>query len=89
VQNTDKKLHQKELMYVIPFEWDSYAFVRSEIIKQEVVEYNIWEKLLIISYSNWEITAKLWDQVIPWYIEMWFSWFTQHHDNDNVWTWKN
>lgn len=88
VQNTDTIIHQKELMFVIPYKWDSHAFVRSKLIELWEIEYNIWtEKIKIIS-ENWEITANIWNEIIPWYIEMWFSWFTQHPDNENVWTWN-
>jgi hypothetical protein len=88
VKNTDAKLHQKELMFVIPYDWESYAFVRSELINIWELEYNIWKEKLIIIFKNWELTARIWDKIIPGYIEMWFSWFTQHPESENIWTGK-
>jgi hypothetical protein len=88
VQNTDSKLHQKELMFVLPYKWDSYAFVRSELMKLWEIEYNIWDEILKIEFKNWEITASTWNDTIPGYIEMWFSWVTQHPGNENVWIWE-
>lgn len=88
VQNTDKKLHQKELMFVLPYKWDSYAFVRSELMKLKEIDYKIWDEILNIEFINWEITASIWDKIIPWYIEMWFSWFAQNPQNDNIWIWE-
>lgn len=85
VQNTDDTLHIKELMFILNYNWDSYSFVRSKLINQWSIEYKIWEKILNITVENWEITAKIEDEIIPGYIEMWFSWFTQHPGNDNVW----
>mgnify|MGYP001942795303 FL=1 len=88
VQNTDTKLHQKELMFVLPYKSDSYTFVRSELIKSKEIEYKIWDEILKIEFINWEITAKIDDEIIPGYIEMWFSWFTQNPGNENVWIWE-
>lgn len=85
VQNTDKKLHQKELMFVLPYNWDSYVFMRSELMSVWELNYSIWMEDLNIVHNNWEITAKIWDKIIPWYIEMWFSWVTQHPWNNNIW----
>lgn len=88
VQNTDKRLYQKELMFILPYNWDSYAFVRSELMKIWELDYKIWEEKIKINYDEWEISVKKWEEELPWYIEMWFSWVTQHPDSENIWLWK-
>jgi len=85
VTNTDKRLHKKELLFVLPYNNNSYAFVRSKLLQIWKIEYNIWNETINIEVINWEINVKIWDKVIPWYIEMFFSWATQHPDNENLW----
>jgi thiol-disulfide isomerase/thioredoxin len=87
VQNTDKRLEKKELLFVLPYMWDSYAFVRSELMKIGKLEYVIWSDKIQIIYDEWEITVKKWYNELPWYIEMWFSWVTQHPNSQNIWLW--
>jgi hypothetical protein len=75
-------------MFILPYNGDSYAFVRSELMKVGELDYRIWEEKLKIIYDKWEILAKIWEEEFPWYIEMWFSWATQHPDSNNIWLWK-
>jgi len=85
IQNKDDRLDKKELLYVINYSWESYAFVRNEIIKKWKIEYKVWNDLLDIEYKNWKIISKVWDEIIPWYIEMFFSWATQNENSSNIW----
>ena len=85
IRDRDSTLYMKELMFVLNYDWDSYSFVRSELINLWKIEYKIWDKVLNIIVENWEITAEIENEIIPGYIEMWFSWITQHPWNQNVW----
>lgn len=84
VSDTDKKLHSKELLYVVPYDWKSYGFVREELKKIWELKYKFWKEEVKLVYNKWEITAYIWDKIIPWYVEMYFSWNTQHPNNENI-----
>ncbi len=85
VEHLDARFAKKELLFVLPYKGESYAFVRSELKEKWVINYKIWNETIKIIYKNWEITAMSWDIVIPGYIEMWFSWATQHPGSENIW----
>jgi len=88
VEHLDNRWAKKELLFVLPYKWESYAFVRSKIQEKWTIEYQIWDETITITYQDWEIKALSWDVVIPWYIEMWFSWATQHPESKNIWLWE-
>ena len=85
VINSNKKLPKKELLFILPYENESYAFIRNSLIEEKKASIQVWDQTLSITYDSWIITAKIWEQVIPWYIEMFFSWATQHPGNENLW----
>ena len=78
----DKRFHPKTLLYVVPLEKSSIAFVREGLLKNMTAEKNGVE---IKVMENETIQASKDGYIIPGYIEMWFSWSTHHQDDGFVW----
>ncbi|MFK7779583.1 MAG: DUF3179 domain-containing (seleno)protein [Candidatus Gracilibacteria bacterium] len=85
VLNTDDRLQKKELLFILPYNGESYAFVRNKLIEAGNIDFEIGNETINIEIDSGEIKAKIGDKIIPGYIEMFFSWATRHKDSENIW----
>ncbi len=82
----DTLFHIKEIFYIVPYAWESYAFHFRDI-KNTWSAY-IWD--VILTHKNGKTVAQ--DRsgnMLPWYFEMWFSWRTHNKNSQNYWSIKD
>ena len=87
VSVNDNRFFAKELLYVVPLEEVSAAFVRNDLFESGKARINAGEKILNAIIENGSIIVT--DEngsVLSGYTEMWFSWATHHQDDGIVWS---
>lgn len=85
VDNEDIRLPKKELLYVLEYKWEKYAFVRKKILEWGKIDFSIWSDTMQIIYRDGKIISSVGEQIIPWYVEMWFSYISAFPDAENIW----
>jgi hypothetical protein len=80
----DKRFFAKELMYVFRLGGKSVAFPL-ERLGEEPAKRRIAAQSVVASRDGGEISVTVDDLQVPGYVEMWFSWATQHQSDGLVW----
>jgi hypothetical protein len=80
----DNRFFAKELMYVFRLDETSVAFPL-EMLTEEKVEDVLEGRDVEAVREGGEISVTVDGRPVPGYIEMWFSWATQHQEDGLVW----
>jgi len=79
----DKRFPSKTLMYVIPTESNSIAFVREDLMNNKTATK---QDVTVVVQDDGTFRATKNGNVLPGYTEMWFSWATHHQEDGIVWS---
>lgn len=82
----DTQLPRKEILYAVKDWTKSIAFHFNNLKKKGVGEIEIDWKKYVATYKNGKIEVVTWQENLPWYFEMWFSWANHNFSNNNLWT---
>lgn len=79
----DKRFPPKTLLYVVPNNNSSIAFVREDLLKSMVAE----KSGVKVEVQNDGTIKAMRDNInLPGYTEMWFSWSTHHQEDGTIWS---
>ena len=81
----DKRFFAKDIFYVFWLDDDTSVAFPMDALKDERAETEIEGKQVIAERDGGEILVEVDGEPTPGYIEMWFSWVTQHQDDGVVW----
>ena len=81
----DQRYALKELMYVFRVGDVSITFPRAAVKADVVEEWEYNGHDLAVSRDGGEIFVEVDGEVVPGYVEMWFSWVAGHSDGGVVW----
>jgi hypothetical protein len=79
----DERFPAKQLMYVVRVGDTSVAFALDRLGQN--ASATIAGRSLAATRENGEIVVEVDGEAVPGYVEMWFSWATQHQDDGHVW----
>lgn len=85
VSVNDTRLPAKTIMYVIPVDDRSVAFVQTDLEDSQAQEASFFGKKLVAQKEKGEINITVDGKSQPGYYEMWFSWATQHQKDGELW----
>ncbi|GAB4242299.1 MAG: hypothetical protein Kow00129_00710 [Thermoleophilia bacterium] len=80
----DKRFFAKELMYVFRLDQSSVAFPLEQLGPQGA-SVDLKGRQVKVTRDGGEITVTVDGEEVPGYVEMWFSWATQHQEDGLVW----
>jgi hypothetical protein len=83
----DNRFFAKELMYVFRLGEKSVAFPL-EALTEENVEDVLQGRAVEAFREGGQISVTVDGRPVPGYIEMWFSWATQHQEDGLVWAFE-
>ncbi len=84
VNHRDDRLHPKEIMYVVRDSGQEIAFVKKGIRDLSVGEIIIDDKIYTARWEKWAVVVYSWDEALPWFEEMWFSWINKFPESSAV-----
>lgn len=81
----DARLPKKEIMYIVNDGDISLAFHFNNLMEKKMATLSVdWADYSAL-YEDGEVMVTKFEDALPWYFEMWFSWVNHNQGSKNVW----